>query len=1189
MDESINISIYTINSGKISYPIILTYNMTGIGVDQLASDVGLGWELSNVFIQREVKDKVDVDEGEIAKYPIWSENGYENNPNNTFVTNNNYYFIRKRGYQQVKNNNIKESYGTNSIFNIGQLDHEPDIFHVQSPIFSTTFYYPNSLYSAEELKNNNSIITQEVGEILIDYTSFKSLSDNMSWNKVFNEYKKFFIKKQDGILLTFENPEYIHTITFYKNKYKNYVADMGRGQDFSNTPIADKWHISKISDPQSGREVIFEYETYTTEDTHKNNHQTYTQNNKPYFRSGEWQKDNYLERTNFDPGCYIVHNEDGADYPIKHYTKIYRRYLKKKRIKSISFDNGKIEFIYTLNRDDFHNGKALTRIEIKNKENKLVNSFDFEYGYFESEQYRNEFSKRLKLLSVSQLGGLKQSFEYYEDNKMPQVGSYNKDFYGYCNTPNDDIVNPDDSDQQNSPIYYYYPDKYEFSLMPYNIEGQKKFSLGGIVNKEPNDLAKTWSLKKIKHSTGGYTQYDLETNIFNLWGIDLKGAGIRIASKKIYESDLDTKPRIITYDYRLPNGKSSGTIHNFPLAGYPTKQLFMSYEDDYGVLHSQGSSYIGESNLADKFLLYQVLGNGKTEIKYSEVKKTEGEKNILFNFKTFAYSENGNFRPYTNDGLNYFSAHCIFDFLYTNSGIGSDNQKNILHYLSSSKVFKNNDLVAEQKYLYNNVFERQSDPLLYTPNENHLKLNSIITSKIAFHDTPYYDFKDLMHTNKKIFTKDNYLVQKENIEYLPGGSKVNKTIYFYHPIISGGKPLLTGTLVMDNEGNSLQHETTYTDERYLGLINANMLTTILGERKLKNGKEISNNTINYSVNSIFPSSILQHSDRQNFKTIASYNMYDDKGNLLSFTDSNGIPTTILYGYRQSYPIAVIKGINYEHLMQELNIQSSSPAEYLNLEIVKKSNQDIDEITEKALILELDNFRKQVNNQGSIYQISTYTYDTLIGITSSTPPSGIREIYKYDTANRLQSILNKDGEILKEYSYNYVPATYTNVERSETFTRNNCGANYIGGQYTYVVPAGRHSSTISQEDADQKAQTDINTNGQNEANINGSCRSPISCAISMSFSGGGGVVETNTTYKATVGFSTGSNSINLPWTTGVKIGTIQGVCKPSVEYNGYNGQVYYKIMTNGDIILRSHSNNIFPNNTTKNYELYYPVN
>ncbi len=65
------------------------------------------------------------------------------------------------------------------------------------------------------------------------------------------------------------------------------------------------------------------------------------------------------------------------------------------------------------------------------------------------------------------------------------------------------------------------------------------------------------------------------------------------------------------------------------------------------------------------------------------------------------------------------------------------------------------------------------------------------------------------------------------------------------------------------------------------------------------------------------------------------------------------------------------------------------------------------------------------------------------------------------------------------------ATYYNVARSQVFTRA-CGAGYLASSVTYTVPAARYSSTLSQADADQMAINDINANGQNYANTNGTC-------------------------------------------------------------------------------------------------------
>ena len=59
-------------------------------------------------------------------------------------------------------------------------------------------------------------------------------------------------------------------------------------------------------------------------------------------------------------------------------------------------------------------------------------------------------------------------------------------------------------------------------------------------------------------------------------------------------------------------------------------------------------------------------------------------------------------------------------------------------------------------------------------------------------------------------------------------------------------------------------------------------------------------------------------------------------------------------------------------------------------------------------------------------VTTYTYDPLIGVTTITPPSGIREQYLYDTANRLKEIQVRERDntgnyvvkTIKELKYNY---------------------------------------------------------------------------------------------------------------------------------------------------------------------------
>ena len=75
--------------------------------------------------------------------------------------------------------------------------------------------------------------------------------------------------------------------------------------------------------------------------------------------------------------------------------------------------------------------------------------------------------------------------------------------------------------------------------------------------------------------------------------------------------------------------------------------------------------------------------------------------------------------------------------------------------------------------------------------------------------------------------------------------------------------------------------------------------------------------------------------------------------------------------------------------------------------------------ETALLSALQKFRTRLSSDLRFSSlVSTYTYDPLIGVRSITPPSGIRENYLYDSAGRLEKVIDMEGKILKEMKYNY---------------------------------------------------------------------------------------------------------------------------------------------------------------------------
>lgn len=122
------------------------------------------------------------------------------------------------------------------------------------------------------------------------------------------------------------------------------------------------------------------------------------------------------------------------------------------------------------------------------------------------------------------------------------------------------------------------------------------------------------------------------------------------------------------------------------------------------------------------------------------------------------------------------------------------------------------------------------------------------------------------------------------------------------------------------------------------------------------------------------------------------------------------------------------------------------------------------------------------------QMTTYTFDPLVGKTSVCSPNNMIVYYEYDGFNRLKDIRDMDRNIIKLYDYEYnQPFTAYNAAKSGGFVRNNCPCGQTGsGTVTYTVAANTYSSHAGQWDADQLAQNDVNANGQNYANAHGSC-------------------------------------------------------------------------------------------------------
>jgi hypothetical protein len=271
----------------------------------------------------------------------------------------------------------------------------------------------------------------------------------------------------------------------------------------------------------------------------------------------------------------------------------------------------------------------------------------------------------------------------------------------------------------------------------------------------------------------------------------------------------------------------------------------------------------------------------------------------------------------------------------------------------------------------------------------------------------------------------SYMNSRTVRDYLNGVPVQTTTEYFYN---NPSHYQLTSqeTIFPDNSSQTTNYS--YAHEKpNQKLIDANIvgIPLIVETTKTSNGitKTISKTETIYpdqnnypttqAGNLLLPLSVksydLQNNSTSNIKV--TYDKYDDKGNLLQYTTNSVIPVTIIWGYNQTQPIAKIEGATYA--------QVSS----LATAIIDASNDDANDTAvgnpkETVLLTALDTFRTNAALAG--YQITTYSYDPLIGVRSITPPSGIREVYIYDSANRLKEVRDVNGNILKSYEYHYKP-------------------------------------------------------------------------------------------------------------------------------------------------------------------------
>lgn len=254
---------------------------------------------------------------------------------------------------------------------------------------------------------------------------------------------------------------------------------------------------------------------------------------------------------------------------------------------------------------------------------------------------------------------------------------------------------------------------------------------------------------------------------------------------------------------------------------------------------------------------------------------------------------------------------------------------------------------------------------------------------------------------------------------------------FTEQYLEGPAPLESDQETFYNDNHDVEKRTNVTSNgeltvmhytypyNYVGLLGEENPYDLLVEQNRKsvpvkvttliNDKVISEQKVDYAIfdGKFLPSVIKTYKNNQE-DIIREILRYDSYGHPIEIRDNQGTVIIQLWGYNQTVPIINIVNATYDDL----------PAELFALidQTVSLSNSENSKADEQLLITRFQQIRDHLSLRHS--QVTTYTYDPLIGMTSQTDPRGYTMYYEYDALNRLEYVKDADGNILSENKYNY---------------------------------------------------------------------------------------------------------------------------------------------------------------------------
>lgn len=1031
---NISIPIHTIKTKNgLEIPISLDYVSKGIKVDELASNVGLGWVLSSIgviTIENENESKYNI--GNELKQPILDLANQKIFSHSIGMTMHNEVFTLIDQLLTTNTPTVPEIYHINCFGIKGSfiIDSQNKIHNIPASELEVSMSNDGQTISVRDGKNNIYIF-KKYGDVLQAERGINNPSTSHP--------NSFFALKK----IELNNNEII--------EFEHSMNNLGYSE-LKN--IEFKYNQTKYS---SAKDAIINppYTYCVPSDFPRNTKGTIRGRSTNFTMQSIKYGNQQVKFTYSDQEGYYIDN-----------TK-YRR--------------------------DISNAKAIRKIEVLDN-NTVISTYDLNYNYFKSDGGDSDKHYRLKLNEIVKNGNENHSFEYNENVKLPPRLSYSQDAWGYFNGKNNSTLLPKLNVGQGNnsinlegadrglgsvaqasafllnkityPTKGYTEFKYErdtkFNSSSQTIEVSKTLSVfslrdasanssfeSGQAEKEididPSKLVpETFVLnlsKSCENNVPGPTQFGRESSGFVTVFFNGNGSGtIGYAVNK----------NLSTRDIGGPLQKAKlllEWIKCSPLATltWKEREVIESSENvDVGTLRLASYKSYDENGSLEKDVRYSYSKPGTSESSFSggtptlvgnfsktkQVIESNGEAggaNKLELKESFIcscvvrsdssidnYDESKNGYRFIQEITKGLGAK---EYEFINRGTGGSPSVNVTFpkfqfpkdRYRSLQLWNNGLLLDEKHYDSQNKLAYQlTNKYEYDFQLNSKSVDFIANDRISYGiliGEKYYDYIGKKNSvevlSYSIFNITSAWIKKTETatkQFRNAQEISTNTKYFYENV---------NHLQLTKKETTTSNNTVITEKYYYPAdLNLNLLNNRKSElvkfELYKNGNLLrqSQKVFKDWGNGLIDVEKIEVSKGNNPMTTKEVITLRDtsNGNILE-SINNGKSTVYLYGYNKSLLIAKIDNSTKEAVASALGVTVA------NLNTINETK-----------LTQINNLRQNANFKEAM--INTYEHKPLVGVIRSTDANGVSISYEYNTANQLQNIKDASGNILEEYEYNY---------------------------------------------------------------------------------------------------------------------------------------------------------------------------